>query len=137
MVTPTRVIAVILGAGLAAALAAHGVTAAAAETTSPRKLLLRVTPTVSSAPSNLIVTAIIAKDPANRWLTIEADSGTFYRSSAFQLDGDRAPAVTEIRLSNLPSGDYAITAVLRNNLGEETKALLSARVLARYAGSAF
>ena len=126
-----------LGAGLAVALATHGLTAAAAQTVSTRKLLLRVTPTVSSAPSNLIVTAIVAKDPANRWLSIEADSGTFYRSSAFQLDGDRAPAVTEIRLSNLPSGDYAITAVLRNNLGEETKALLSARVLARYAGSAF
>ena len=28
--------------------------------------------------------------------------------------------VTEIRLNNLPGGDYAIGAVLRNHLGNET-----------------
>ena len=82
-----------------------GLMAAQSDTIATEKLSLRVTPNVSSAPSNVIVKATIAKDAANRWLSIEADSGTFYRSSAIQLDGDKAPTVTEIRLSNLPSGE--------------------------------
>jgi hypothetical protein len=90
------------------------------ETVATEKLSLRVTPNVSNAPSNVIVKATIARDPDNRWLHIEADSGTFLRSSGIQLDGDKAPVVTEIRLNNLPGGDYAIVAVLRNHLGEET-----------------
>jgi hypothetical protein len=79
----------------------------------------------------VIVKAMIAKDPANRWLTVEADSGTFYRSSGIQLDGDRAPAVTQVRLSNLPSGEYAVSAVLRNNLGEEIIVRRTVIVLSR------
>lgn len=95
------------------------------------KLSLRVTPNVSSAPSTVIVKATVARDAGNRWLHIEADSGTFYRSSAIELDGDRAPLVTEIRLSNLPSGEYTVAAVLRNTLGEETVVRRTAIVLSR------
>jgi hypothetical protein len=101
-------------------------------TVANEKLSLRVTPNVSSAPSNVIVKATIAKDPANRWLSIEADSGTFYRSSAIQLDGDNAPTVTEIRLSNLPSGEYNVSAVLKNNVGEETTVRRTVIVLSRF-----
>jgi hypothetical protein len=100
-------------------------------TTASEKLSLRVTPNVSAAPSTVIVKATVAKDSENRWLRIEADSGTFYRSSAIELDGDRAPLVTEIRLSNLPSGEYTVAAVLRNALGEETVVRRTAIVLAR------
>ena len=106
-------------------LTAHGDTVAA------EKLSLRVTPNVSSAPSNVIVKATIAKNAANRWLSIEADSGTFYRSSGIQLDGDNAPTVTEIRLSNLPSGEYHVSAVLKTNDGEETIVRRTVIVLAR------
>lgn len=105
--------------------------AATTDTVAREKLSIRVTPNVSSAPSNVIVKAMIAKDPSNRWLTIEADSGSFYRSSAIQLDGDNAPAITEVRLSNLPSGEYAVSAVLRNNLGEETIVRRTVIVLSR------
>ncbi|HJU42691.1 MAG TPA: hypothetical protein VJ691_07740 [Vicinamibacterales bacterium] len=107
--------------------------AANSDTVATEKLSLRVTPNVSAAPSNVIVKATIAKDAANRWLTIEADSGAFYRSSAIQLDGDKAPTVTEIRLSNLPSGEYAVSAILRNNLGQETTVRRTVIVLARFA----
>lgn len=106
--------------------------AANTDTVATEKLSLRVTPNVSSAPSNVNVKATIAKDPANRWLTIEAESGTFFRSSAIQLDGDKAPTVTEIRLSNLPSGEYAVSAVLTNNVGEETVVRRTVIVLARF-----
>ena len=138
MITPTtRAIATILGAGLIAAVAAHSLTAASGLTVATQKLSMRVMPVVSNAPSNLIVTAIIPKDSANRWLSIEADSGSFYRSSEIQLDGDKAPAVTEIRLSNLPSGRYEITAVLRNSLGEATMVQQTALVLSRFGDPAF
>jgi hypothetical protein len=106
--------------------------AANTDTVAREKLSLRVTPNVSSAPSNVIVKATIAKDPANRWLSIEADSGTFFRSSAIELDGDNAPTVTEIRLSNLPSGEYSVSAVLRGNLGQETIVRRTVIVLARF-----
>jgi hypothetical protein len=96
------------------------------------RLALRVTPNVSSAPSTVIVRATVARDADNRWLHIEADSGTFYRSSAIQLDGDKAPIVTEIRLPNLPGGEYTVKAVLRDNMGEETVVRRTALVLARF-----
>jgi hypothetical protein len=96
------------------------------------KLLLRVTPNVSSAPSTVVVKATVARNADNRWLHIEADSGAFYRSSEVQLDGDKAPLVTEIRLNNLPGGEYTVIAVLRNNLGEETIVRRTALVLSRF-----
>jgi len=74
----------------------------------------------------------VAKNSDNRWLTIEADSGDFFRSSEIQLDGDRAPLVTEIRLPNLPGGDYTVVAVLRNNMGEETIVRRTALVLSKF-----
>ena len=109
-----------------------GLALAPNDTVATEKLSLRVTPNVSNAPSNVIVKATVAKDTGNRWLTIEADSGTFFRSSAIQLDGDNAPTVTEIRLSNLPSGEYAVSAVLKNHLGEETVVRRTVIVLARF-----
>ena len=114
-----------------AAMTTIGLMAAGGETVATEKLSLRVTPNVSSAPSNVIVKATIAKNESNRWLTIEADSGSFYRSSAIQLDGDKAPTVTEVRLSNLPSGEYAVSAVLKTNAGEEIVVRRTVIVLAR------
>jgi hypothetical protein len=95
--------------------------AATAGLDSEEKLTLKVTPNVSSAPSTVVVRATVPKDAANRMLHIEADSGSFYRSSAVQLDGDRAPLVTEIRLKNLPSGEYTVLAVLRDEMGHQTR----------------
>jgi hypothetical protein len=115
-----------------AVFATSGLLFAGGETAATEKLSLRVTPNVSSAPSNVIVKATVAKNPENRWLHIEADSGSFYRSSAIQLDGDKAPAVTEIRLSNLPSGEYAVSAVLRTSLGEEISVRRTVIVLSRF-----
>ena len=114
-----------------AAVTMFGLILATNMTDANEKLSLRVTPNVSSAPSTVVVKATVTKDAGNRWLHIEADSGTFYRSSAIELDGDRAPVVTEIRLNNLPSGEYTVAAVLRNALGEETVVRRTAIVLAR------
>lgn len=101
-------------------------------TTGDEKLSLKVTPNVSSAPSTVVVRAIVAPHADNRRLHIEADSGAFLRSSDVQLDGDKAPTVTEIRLKNLPSGEYTVKAVLIDAAGTSTVASRTALVLARF-----
>ena len=115
-----------------AALTIIGMLGASGTTDANEKLALRVTPNVSSAPSTVIVRATVARNSENRWLVIEADSGEFFRSSEIQLDGDRAPIVTEIRLPNLPGGEYTVVAVLRNNMGEETIVRRTALVLSKF-----
>jgi hypothetical protein len=96
------------------------------------KLLLRVTPNVSSAPSTVVVQATVARNADNRWLHIEAESGAFFRSSEVQLEGDKAPMITEIRLKNLPGGEYTVRAVLRDSSGAETVVRRTALVLAQF-----
>ena len=93
------------------------------------KLTLQVTPNVSSAPSTVVVRARVAKNAQNRVLQIGADSGTFYRSSEIQLDGESAPLVTEIRLKNLPSGEYTVVPVLQDQTGRKTVVRQTAVVL--------
>jgi hypothetical protein len=115
-----------------AAVAAIGLLAASDVTSAREKLTLKVTPNVSAAPSTVIVKAVVAPDAGNRSLLVEADSGSFYRSSSIQLDGDKAPMVTEILLKSLPSGEYTVTAVLKNAGGEETTVRRTALVLARF-----
>ena len=109
-----------------------GLLAASGTTGATEKLTLRVTPNVSSAPSTVIVRATVARDAGNRWLLIEADSGSFYRSSQIPLDGDTAPLVTEVLFKSLPSGEYTVVAVLRNNMGEETVVRRTALVLSKF-----
>jgi hypothetical protein len=96
------------------------------------KLALRVTPNVSNAPSTVIIKATVIPNAANRILTIEADSGSFYRSSEIQLEGDRAPLVTEVFLKNLPSGEYTVAAELRDNIGGRTIVRRTVIVLSRF-----
>jgi hypothetical protein len=114
-----------------AALTTIAMLAASGSGGASEKLTLRVTPNVSAAPSTVIVKATIVRNADNRWLQIEAESGAFYRSSEIQLDGDKAPLITEIRLTNLPGGDYTVKAVLRNNAGEETVVRRTALVMPR------
>jgi hypothetical protein len=80
----------------------------------------------------VIVKATVARNSDNRSLLIEADSGDFFRSSEIQLDGDKAPLVTEIRLPNLPGGEYAVVATLRDSMGEQTIVRRTALVLSKF-----
>ena len=96
------------------------------------RLALRVTPNVSNAPSTVTIRATIEPNAANRYLFIEADSGSFYRSSEVQLEGDRAPLVTQMFLKDLPSGEYTVAAELRDNMGGRTKVRRMVIVLSRF-----
>ena len=115
-----------------AAATVIGLLFAAGSPGASEKLTLRVTPNVSSAPSTVIVRAYVTPNAQNRWLRIEADSGSFYRSSEIQLDGDNAPMLTEFRLNSLPSGEYTVMAMLTDSTGEETVVRRTAIVLSRF-----
>jgi hypothetical protein len=115
-----------------AAATTIGLILGSGSTTAGEKLMLRVTPNVSSAPGTVIVKATVTRNADNRWLHIEAESDTFYRSSDVQLEGDKAPIVTEIRLNNLPGGAYTVSAVLRDALGQETIVRRTALVMPRF-----
>ena len=83
------------------------------------RLVLNVTPAVSFAPANLVVRATIATDADNRSVEIVADSANFYRSSAIQLEGDRAPRTTYFQFRSLPPGVYEVRAVLKGSDGHD------------------
>lgn len=86
------------------------------------RLTIRVSPTISFAPANLIVRTTVVADEANRGIEIVAQSEDFYRSSEIPLDGDRAPRTTTFEFRSLPGGSYDITATL---LDESHKPLSS------------
>lgn len=115
-----------------AAATVIGLLCATGSTGASEKLSLRVTPNVSSAPSTVTVRAYVTPSSDNRWLRIEADSGSFFRSSEIQLDGDKAPTLTEFRLNSLPSGEYTVMAALINSKGDETVVRRTALVLSRF-----
>ena len=115
-----------------AAATVIGLLFATGTTGASEKLSLRVTPNVSSAPSTVMVRAYVTPNPENRWLRIEADSGSFYRSSEIQLEGDKAPMLTEFRLNSLPSGEYTVAASSIDSKGTETVVRRTAIVLSRF-----
>jgi len=80
-------------------------------------LRVAVTPIHSFAPATVTIRATIEPSAENRMLAIVADGDDFYRSSEIQLDGDHAPRIVTLRFSNLPGGEYQISAVLADSAG--------------------
>lgn len=72
------------------------------------RLAVRVSPVVCFSPANLIVRTTVETDAGNRTLEISAESDNFYRSSEIQLDGDKAPRVTQVYFRDLPSGSFDV-----------------------------
>jgi len=50
---------------------------------------------------------------------IVADGEDFYRSSELPLQVDQAPRIIELWLPNVPGGEYAVYAALRDASGHE------------------
>ena len=84
------------------------------------KLQLQVSPAVSMAPAYVIVRALVERNAENRQLEIIADSSDFYRRTVVDLDGESAPKVNELRLVDIPGGEYEVTATLYDSHGEHT-----------------
>ena len=79
---------------------------------------MRVSPSVSFAPANLVVRTTVEADANNRAIEVVAESADFYRSSQIELDGDKAPLATTIEFRSLPSGRYDVKATLIGNSGQ-------------------
>jgi hypothetical protein len=97
--------------------------------TAVERLQLQVTPAVSMAPASVLVRAIIERDATNRQLEIVADSESFYRRTVVDLDGEQAPKVNELRMVDVPGGEYEITATLYDEHGERINARRSIMVM--------
>ena len=69
-------------------------------------------PTYTLEPGRVTIT--VRHDPHHddRQMTIEADSGDFFRSSSFPLEGDRARTLHDITLTALPAGEYRVRVVI-------------------------
>jgi hypothetical protein len=91
---------------------------ATAPTGAGERLTIKVSPSVSFAPANLVVRAMIEADAKNRAIEIIAESADFYRSSQVQLEGDKAPRTSMFEFHSLPSGTYQVKAVLIGANGE-------------------
>src|SRR5262245_28755440 len=88
----------------------------------PDPVTLKATPAVAFAPATLVVRATITADARNRVIEVSADSGNFYRSSALELEGDRAPRTNIFEFRSLPPGDYEVRARLFGGDGRERAA---------------
>jgi hypothetical protein len=96
------------------ALALMTTTAAGAK----ERLSMQVSPAMSFAPANLVIQTRLEPDADNRAMEVIAESDDFYRSSAMQLDGDRAPRTARIEFRSLPPGEYQVTAVVIGSDGQ-------------------
>jgi hypothetical protein len=96
------------------ALALMTTTAAGAK----QRLSMEVSPAMSFAPANLVIQTRLEPDADNRAMEVIAESEDFYRSSAIQLDGDRAPRTARIEFRSLPPGEYQVTAVVVGSDGQ-------------------
>ncbi len=78
---------------------------------------IAVSPMRSFAPSTLVVRVIVEPSAHNRVLEVVADGPDFYRSSDTQLAGQEGPSVIHLQFRNVPGGDYAVAAIVRDGSG--------------------
>jgi hypothetical protein len=93
------------------------------------KLELHVSPAISMAPASVLVRATVQHNADNRELEIVADSSAFYRRSVVELDGEQAPKTTELRLIDIPGGEYEVRATLVTARGDQTTVRTSIMVV--------
>jgi hypothetical protein len=86
-------------------------------------LSMAVSPIQSFAPTNRAIRVHIEPDAGTRALEVVADSGVYYRSSRFQIDGAEAPRTISFEIRDLPGGEYEVTAVLINDAGKAQAAV--------------
>jgi len=82
------------------------------------RLSMRVSPAMSFAPANLVIQTRLEPEADNRVMEVIAESDDFYRSTAIQLDGERAPRTTKFEFRSLPPGEYRVTAVVVGAAGQ-------------------
>src|SRR5438093_505714 len=93
----------------------------------PPPLRLIVSPHIAFAPSDVIVTVRLSPDASDRLLRVQIDSGEFYRSSDWTIDGAESPKVYRVAWKDIPDGEYEVRAQVGNALG--VRATATDRVL--------
>ena len=74
------------------------------------------------------MTATSERHAANREITIEAESGGFFRSSSRSLEGAAAARTHTRVFEGLPAGKYEVTATLARTDGTELLEVLMVAV---------
>ena len=95
---------------------------------------MQVSPAISFAPANLVIRTRLEPDADNRAMEVIAESDDFYRSSAIQLEGGRAPRTVTFEFRSLPPGEYEVTAVVIGTAGQR-RALARSHVNVMETGS--
>jgi hypothetical protein len=85
-------------------------------------LTLRVAPAVGSEPADLDVQAFVEADEDNRSLEIQLESDALIRRSTIELNGIRAPHVSQFHFRGLPAGTYHVLASLGGSTGVRARA---------------
>ncbi|HWO90609.1 MAG TPA: hypothetical protein VNP53_01450, partial [Methylomirabilota bacterium] len=88
---------------------------------------MQISPAMSFAPANLVIRARLEPHVNNRAMEVIAESADFYRSSAIELAGDRAPRTVTFEFRGLPPGEYEVTAAVIGT-DDRRRALVRARV---------
>jgi hypothetical protein len=70
---------------------------------------------ISPEPATVRVTVRIERDARNLAWCLTYDGGAKYRSSCEPLDGVDAPVFFQLRLNDLPAGEYVAEAVVCRN----------------------
>jgi hypothetical protein len=80
-------------------------------------LKMRVSPTVSVAPTDVFIYVFVERRPDNRLLRVLMDSDEFSRSSDVQLEGEKSSRLTIVRYRQLPAGSYDVEVALIGSNG--------------------
>jgi hypothetical protein len=82
-------------------------------------LVLEVYPRQAFAPATVQVTVFVDLDADMQRLTVEAESGMFYRRSDKELEGRNAARLHVVRWRGLPAGEYTVTATVTSAGGRQ------------------
>jgi hypothetical protein len=64
------------------------------------------------APVDIVVRAFVEPDTRNRYVEFTVSSDDFYRRSVDELQGDKAPRLSEVRYRNMPRGLYTVQVIV-------------------------
>lgn len=76
----------------------------------PKPLTLTVRPTAAMAPATLELHLRVHAVPADAWITVQMDDGSFRRESTWQPDPDRTLYTWSWR--DVPAGNFEVTAAI-------------------------
>lgn len=92
-----------------------------------KRLQVMAKPTYTLEPGRVTITVRHYPHRDDRQMTIEADSGDFFRSSTFPLEGDRARTLHDVTLTALPAGEYRVRVMIDRR--DREKVEISSRFL--------